>query len=131
MRQSTKSKRPRKPHRDYPLFPHATGQWAKKIKGRMFYFGPWADPDKALDRYVAEKDQIILHGRRIEKPTGATGAELCNRFMTTKDAMVASGELSVHSRRDYYRVCETLVSVFAKGRLLTEIQPQDFERLRA
>jgi hypothetical protein len=100
-------------------------------QGPNVLFRTVSGPDKALDRFLAEKDQIILHGRRIEKPTGATVAELCIRFMTTKDAMLASGELSVHSRRDYFRVCETLVNVFAKGRLLTEIHPDDFERLRA
>ncbi|HZZ80687.1 MAG TPA: tyrosine-type recombinase/integrase [Gemmataceae bacterium] len=134
MRQSTKSKRarkPAKPHADFPLFKHAAGQWAKKIKGKMFYFGPIGDPDKALERYLAEKDGIILHGRRVEKPGGTDVAELCNRFLTTKDAMLAAGELSVHSRRDYYRVCESLVEAFGKTRLLTQILPDDFERLRS
>ena len=46
----TPSERPIKPWPDFPLFPHSTGRWAKKIEGKMHYFGPWNDPDGAYSR---------------------------------------------------------------------------------
>jgi hypothetical protein len=59
MPKSTKSKRPSKPHHDFPLFGHASGQWAKKIKGKMHYFGVWADPDAALEKWLIQKDDLL------------------------------------------------------------------------
>ena len=35
-----------KPRPDFPLFPHATGRWAKKVHQKLHYFGPTADDPK-------------------------------------------------------------------------------------
>jgi hypothetical protein len=56
--------KPAKPHRDFPLFPHATRRWAKKIRQKLHYFGP-VTPEgdcgaqAALERWLREKDDLL------------------------------------------------------------------------
>ncbi|MBX3439503.1 MAG: hypothetical protein KF861_18590, partial [Planctomycetaceae bacterium] len=62
-------KPPRKPRTDFPLFAHGNGQWAKKVRGKLHYFGRWAEPDASLEEYLRVKDDLFAG--RI--PTPASG----------------------------------------------------------
>jgi len=56
--------RPAKPRPDFPLLAHATGRWAKKIKGKLHDFGPWNDPEGAERGYGDyATNQCIRPGR--------------------------------------------------------------------
>src|SRR3954469_15187129 len=109
MAYSTLAGKPAKPKPDFPLFAHATGRWAKKIRGRLVYFGPWADPDTALDKYLAEKD--ALHAGRKPRPQceGTTVKDLANGFLNQKQALVDAGELSPRTWTDYKEASDEVV----------------------
>lgn len=127
---SGKPLKPIKPYPDFPLFPHAVGVWAKKIRGRMHYFGPWADPDGALKKYLNEKDD--LHpGRKPRPEAGAvTVKDLANAFLNAKQALVDAGEMSPRTWDDYKQVCDIVVSHLGKARAASNVGPDDFEPLR-
>ena len=89
--------RPKKPYPEFPLTPHPSGAWQKKIRGKIHYFGRWAkrvngklvriDGDgwkDALEGYKKVADD--LHAGRTPRvqSDGITVADLCNRFLSAK-----------------------------------------------
>ena len=123
-------KKPSKPYKDFPLFPHASGQWAKKIRGRLHYFGVWRDPDAARKKYLDERDYLQAGEAPPVDPNGTTLATLCNHFLTAKNARVESRELTQATWADYHKTCELLINNFSKGRDANTISPKDFSKLR-
>src|SRR5215470_14932354 len=107
---STPSAKPAKPYPDFPLFAHAAGVWAKKIRGKMHYFGPWSDPDAALAKYLAEKDD--LHAGRTPRPDpqAVTVKELANAYLHHKQALVDAGELSPRTWLNCKEAADLLVA---------------------
>jgi integrase len=126
-----KRAKPKKPHPDFPLFPHATGRWAKKIKQKLHFFGPWEDPDGAMQRWLDQKDDLLAGRTPRIQGEGIILRDLCERFLTSKTLLLKSGELSVHSWRDYFRTCGVLVNVFGERRRVSGLVSDDFEQLRA
>jgi hypothetical protein len=61
-----KPARPEKPSPDFPFFARAAGVWAKKIRGKIDSIAPWRDPQEALVKYTAQKED--LHAGRKPRP---------------------------------------------------------------
>jgi integrase len=128
--EAVKPAKPSKPYPEFPLFPHAAGVWAKKIRGRLHYFGPWDDPDGALNKYDEQKEALHA-GRKVRESTeGNTVHDLVNRFLNQKAAFLDAGELSPRTWRDYKEACDAIVAAFGKRRLLSDIDTDDFAGLR-
>lgn len=126
-----KPKKPAKPYPEFPLFAHATKRWAKKIRGKFVYFGPWDDPDAALQKYLDQKDD--LHAGRTPRNTGngLTIADLCNRFLNSKRHLLDTSEIMQRTFADYYHTCDRIVSEFGRNRLVDDLVADDFEQFRA
>ena len=121
--------KPAKPHRDYPLTVNGNGQWSKKIRGKVHYFGPWADPDAALERYLEVKDDLLA-GRRPRPRDGFTLRDLCNHFLTAKKRQLDGSEITPRTFHDYHRVCERVLEALDGNRLVEDLAPEEFGRLR-
>jgi hypothetical protein len=120
-----------KPYKSFPLTAHRNGQFCKKIRGQLFYFGSVKDPDAALNRY--HEHCAGLHSGRItevKRDVGLTVRELANRFLEAAEARRDVGELSPRTFVDYYRDCERLVRFFGRDRVVESITRDDLKLLR-
>ena len=127
---SSKTTKPAKPFAEFPLFPHASGRWCKKIRGKQVYFGPWSDPDSALAKYLAEKDALHAGRKPAEVSAGVTIKFMCNQFLHAKKQLELSGELSARTWKDYEAACKLLAKHFGSSRLVEDVGPNDFAALR-
>src|SRR5215831_15440537 len=100
--------KPSKPYPEFPLFPHATKRWAKKIRGQLHYFGPWSDPDGALKRYLEQKDALHAGRKQRDESKAPSVKDAANAFMHHKRTLVDAGELSQRTWDDYKEACELL-----------------------
>lgn len=120
-----------KPYDDFPLSYHPpSGRLYKKIRGRRFYFGYASDWQAALDKFLAEKDDRYA-GRepRIHRD-GVTVRELCNEFLTAKRHLLDTRGILPRTFQEYHNVCQRVIKQFGKERLVEDLGPNDFQRLR-
>jgi integrase len=124
------STKPAKPYPGFPLYAHAAGYWAKKIRGRFYYFGPWGDPDGALAKYQEQKDD--LHAGRTPRPAqeALTMRDLANAFLNEKHSKVDAGELTQRTWSEYKETTDLLIAAFGKHRRIADLGPEDFSALR-
>jgi integrase len=123
--------KPSKPYPDFPLFAHATGRWAKKIRGQLQYFGAWSDPEGALAKYLEQKED--LHAGRTPRPDPGEVLvkDVANAFRAAKDKQLEARELSPRTHADYGAIMDMMVTGLGKLRPVKALGPADFADLKS
>ena len=131
-----KTAKPKKPYVEFPLFAHASNQWAKKIKGRMWYFGTWDDPTAALAKYD-EQIHEIRAGRDPRRTRSQVCAaelsvyDLCNLYLARQQTRINLGEVSVRHFNDCFQSCKLITDYFGKFQSAASLKVADFTNFRA
>src|SRR5438445_9747308 len=133
MSKKNSTEKPARPKPERPpgavLFWVSTERWAKKIKGRLHYFGR-GTYEEALAKYEEQKEQLHSAYAPSDDEGALTIYSLCQKFLTTKKMYRDSGELSPHTFDDYAKVCKMLRKAFGRDRLVSDLKPEDFRKLR-
>ena len=121
--------KPAKPYKDFPLFPHLSGQWAKKIKGKLHYFGPWEDWEEALKRYKRECDDLQL-GLTPQRADGFTVKNMIDGFLTLKQQQFRAGEVSERTFENYKDIGVLMADTLGRTKHVSGLRPGDFAKMR-
>jgi integrase len=125
--------KPKKPYPSFPLTAHPNGQWCKKIRGRVHFFGVWAEPEAALQRYHALAAD--LHTGRTPRAStlshaGPTVKDACNSFLGWQKDKLDTGEIGARWFEDCRKIVREFAQAVGKERLVADLRPEDFQRYR-
>lgn len=115
----------------FPLSLHkATGQWCKRVRGKVHYFG--TDKDAAAKRWYAERDAIYAGEDPRAKTDEPTVKELGNVFIEAKRKLNA--ETGKPSAR-HIALCEgtigRLLEFVGKDCRVSKLSPDDFASIKS
>jgi integrase len=114
----------------FPLTLHKTGQFCKKIRGKIYYFGN--DKKVALSRYI--KQAPYLHSGRI--PKAQFGEEelsiktLCNLYLDHQESRAAIEEIKPRHLYDQTFLLRDFVRFVGSNRVVSDIATVDLQNYR-
>jgi integrase len=129
-KKSSVAKRARK----LPLYQHRNGQWCKRIRGKLYYFG--TNKQEALRRYYEES--TALHsgrghseGQPSRQPDTMTLRDLCNSYIHHQRTRAAAGKIRLRQSIEPEGRLKTFVQFLGPDRLVSTIKAIDLENYQA
>jgi hypothetical protein len=116
----------KKGHPDYPLTVHPSGQWSKRIRGKLHYFGRLEDPDHALQLWAEEREYLEAGLVPPENNGSLTVGALAGKHLADVDDRIAAGRLVPVSRRIYTVTGKLLAEAHLSKMPIGSIGPEHF-----
>ncbi len=113
----------------FPLTRHPTGQYCKKIKGKIYYFG--SDRKQALEKYLEKASE--LHGS-VEQPISRSDdmdlQQLCESYLKFQSSKVQAGNVTAGHYNDQSLCLKKLSSFIGPSKKISEISTLDLQRYK-
>ncbi|MGA2324188.1 MAG: tyrosine-type recombinase/integrase [Sedimentisphaerales bacterium] len=115
----------------FPLTFHPTGQYCKKIKGKMYYFG--SDKKRALEKYLDQA--TYLHGCQNnlqQKPTGddMTLKQLCDMYLKYQYSKLQANDLTASHHNEQIGSLNRLMAFLGQTRKIKSISTLDLQNYK-
>lgn len=124
-------KTPKRHSNKFPLTLHPTGQYCKKVRGRLYYFGK--NKRDALERYLQQA--TLLHsgqiGRAGESYNGLQIKTLCNMYLDHQNSRVKSGEIKLGQVYDQTIALKNFVCFLGPNRVLSDVSTLDLQNYKS
>jgi integrase len=124
------NKKSRKTRSDkFPMTLHKTGQYCKKIKGKLFYFG--VDKKKALQSYLEQASYLHSGKPPVNNDTKSVSIKtLANRYLDHQESRVEAGEIKQRQLYDQTRLLKHFVKYISVNRAVSEMTTIDLQNYR-
>ncbi len=114
----------------FPLTLHPTGQYCKKINGKLYYFG--SDKKQALEKYLDRA--TCLHGDQkiIQKKFNGemTLKQLCDLYLKYQLSKVQANDLTARHHNEQTRSLSKFMSYLGPSHKINEISTLDLQSYR-
>jgi len=114
----------------FPLTLHKTGQYCKKIKGKLYYFG--TDKKAALNRYLEQA--AYLHAGKLPRPKNAGHTlsikTLCNLYLDHQESRSIIGEIRLRHLYDQTSLLRDFVRFVGPNRAVSDICTVELQNYR-
>ena len=115
------------PSDKFPLTLHTMGQYCKKIKGKIYYFGK--NKKQAHERYL-KYAAFLLSGTPKINNDSLSIKELCNLYLEHQESRVEIGEVQSRHYFDQISLLKDFVKFVGKTRLVTDISTIELQNYR-
>ena len=115
----------------FPLTLHSTGQYCKKIRGHIYYFG--SDKKQALESYLGQA--IFLHGYNSALQKSANGnmtlKEICDMYLKYQHTKLQANHLTARHHNDQIGSLNKLMDFLGescKNKSISTLNLQNYKR---
>ncbi len=116
------------PFPSFPLTAHRNGQWCKKIRGKVHYFGSVKNGwQAALEKYEQEKVSLYAGRKPEREPTQLR--DILNAFHKRKEEQRDRGDLAARTFDEYKFVMDAIADTFGNARPVDSIGSGDLPPL--
>ncbi|KPJ69677.1 hypothetical protein AMJ44_02935 [candidate division WOR-1 bacterium DG_54_3] len=115
----------------FPLTFHPTGQYCKKIKGKIYYFG--SNKKEALQRYLDQA--TYLHGcqnnlRQKPKGNNMTLKQVCDIYLKYQYSKLQANDLTARHHNDQIDSLNKLMAFIGQNRRIKSISTLDLQNYK-
>jgi len=115
----------------FPLTLHPTGQYCKKIRGKLYYFG--TDKPQALQRYLEQA--AYLHTGKLPKSEDANNnislKMFCNLYLEHQTYRVQAGEIKLRQVYDQTITLRDFVKYIGPNKKVADIATIDLQKYKS
>jgi len=115
----------------FPLTLHTTGQYCKKIKGKMYYFG--SDRKEALQRYLDKATYLHGHQENVQsksKEDYMTLKQLCDMYLKYQYSKLQANELTASHHNEQIGSLNKLMAFLGQNIDINNISTLDLQNYK-